>query len=88
VAGDFEVQNGASVALAAGLTVTGTLGVDARAGNFGSTLSIGGDLSNTGTVTVGQGYDAGGSTVSIAGTLNNSGSFSPSSPMGPARRRR
>ncbi len=76
VAGIFDVQSGDTVAIAGSLAVTGTLGVDASPGDFGSTLGIGGDLDNTGTVTVGQTYDAGGSAFTIAGTLNNGGSFS------------
>jgi hypothetical protein len=68
----LELDNGAAVALAGALVVTGTLNVDAFYSTFGSTLTVGGDLSNSGTVTIGGG-NACASTVTIAGALNNSG---------------
>ena len=73
VAGEFDLGNGAWVALGGALAVTGTLNVDGFYNTFGSTLTVGGDLSNSGTVNIGGGNNAGASTVTIAGALNNSG---------------
>ena len=75
IAGDFELQGGASVALSDALAVTGSLNIDTRGNDSGSGLSVAGSLSNLNSVNIGTGGNDGGSTVSISGALNNSGTF-------------
>lgn len=81
VAGDFELQFGASATLSGALTVTGSLNIDSTTAGTttGSNLTVGGDLTNSGTIDIGTGGGGpygdmgGGGIVSVSGTLANSG---------------
>ena len=77
-AGDFELQYGAAVALAAGLINTGSLNIDDHGRTFdaapgGSSLTVAGVLTNSGTVTLGGNGIPTATTLSAAGLTNQSG---------------
>ena len=79
-AGDFEVQDGASVKLSGDLTNTGTVNADTWTDygfspSGGSSLAIPGTLSNSGTVSVGNSQLTSSGTIS-ANALDNTGTIS------------
>ena len=79
-AGDFEVQDGASVKLSGDLTNTGTVNADTWTDygfspSGGSSLAIAGTLSNSGTVSVGNSQLTSSGTIS-ANALDNTGTIS------------
>ena len=79
-AGDFEVQDGASVKLSGDLTNTGTVNADTWTDygfspSGGSSLAVAGTLSNSGTVSVGNSQLTSSGTIS-ANALDNTGTIS------------